>query len=256
MQPMKIKQLTYLSVIFLIMPFGLLGQKVKVETTKLEIKDNKLVISYSFVKSKKNQLFDVWLSIKTETGKVINANSLSGDIGKNILGGEDKQIVWDFNKDGIILNEEVSVEVLTDIVSAGASSGKAILLSSIVPSLGLTNLDKGNPYWLLGVATYGALGASVFLNNKAVTDYDSYKTERNKETSNTLFSNSEKNEQLSKTMAYSAAGIWAVSMVWTVIKAKKSGKSVASSFNKKKLFFHTGINPKTKIAGFSLKYRF
>ena len=80
----------------------MLAQNVKVETSNLEIVNNKLIIDYNFIKSKSTQRFTVWVEITKSTGEKINAQSFSGDIGDNLQGGENKQIIWDYNKDGII----------------------------------------------------------------------------------------------------------------------------------------------------------
>ena len=82
---MKILCLNLFCIISILLTNNLNAQKkVKIETTSLEIVDNKLVIKYDFVKSKKNQLFDVWLEITTASGKKLNASSLSGDLGNNV----------------------------------------------------------------------------------------------------------------------------------------------------------------------------
>ncbi len=254
---MKFLQLISFCILSLLITSQLVGQNVKIETTNLEIKENKLVIDYIFIKSKKNQKFNIWVEITTVSGKKLSTNSLSGDVGDNISVGETKQIIWDYNKDGVILNEEISVQVLADVVkTSGGSSGKAILLSALVPGLGITKLEGGKPYWLMGVVTYAALGTSIMLNNKAVTDYDAYLLETNEQTSNDLFNSSERNKQLSTTMAIAAGGIWVGSIIWTIIKAKNAGVSTANVYKKKKLFFSTGIDPRTKTAGINLKYRF
>ena len=257
-----ILKFVFLLISILLFGFNVNAQKVEMETTNLEIKNNKLVISYDFTKFKKSQTFEVWIEISTLSKKQINATSLTGDIGKTVTSGIGKQIIWDYVADGVLLNEEINVEVKAilnvPIKNNSASINlKPILLSALVPGLGLTNIDKGKPYWIMGVATYGLIVGSVIMNKNAVADYDSYLAENNDyNKSEDFLKNSETKDQNSKIMAYSSAGIWAVSMVWTIIKAKKQGKSVTSILNTKKVFFYSGINPRTKSAGFTLKYRF
>lgn len=234
------------------------AQKVKIETTNLEILNNKLHIDYRFIKSKSTHRYSVWIEVSKSTGEKINANALSGDIGENITGGENKQIVWDYNKDGIILNDEINVEVFANITVLGPGMGKAMLLSAVLPGLGLTAIDKGKPYWLMGVAAYGLLGSSIYLNNQAVQQYNDYLNESTDTSiSEDLLSRAENSDQLSKTLGYSAIGIWAGSMIWTAIKAKSAKSALTGSLNKKqKLFLYGGINPYTKTSGFTLKYSF
>lgn len=237
--------------------FELQAQSVKVETSNLEIVNNKLIIDYNFIKSKSTQRFNVWVEITKSTGEKINAQSFSGDIGDDLKGGENKQIIWDYNKDGIILNDDINVEVFANITVLGPGMGKALLLSTIFPGLGLSKIDPGKPYWLMGVVGYGLLGGSLLMNKTAVQNYEDYLNTEDPIDSEDLFSRSEENSKLSKTFAYSAIGIWAVNLIWTAVKAKNSQSAITGSLNKKqKVFLYGGLDPKTKSAGFTLKYRF
>ena len=237
--------------------FELQAQSVKVETSNLEIVNNKLIIDYNFIKSKSTQRFNVWVEITKSTGEKINAQSFSGDIGDDLKGGENKQIIWDYNKDGIILNDDINVEVFANITVLGPGMGKALLLSTIFPGLGLSKIDPGKPYWLMGVVGYGLLGGSLLMNKTAVQNYEDYLNTEDPIDSEDLFSRSEENSKLSKTFAYSAIGIWAVNLIWTAVKAKNSQSAITGSLNsKQKVFLYGGLDPKTKSAGFTLKYRF
>lgn len=252
----KVKCLFLCCAVFSCVSVKMLGQKVQVETTNLEITDNKLVIDYQFVKSKKSQRFNVWVEISTVTGRKLNASSLSGDIGDSIQGRYPKQIIWDYNADGIILKEEVKVIIYANIFDLGPSFGKSVLLSSLVPGLGLTKMKDGGPYWLMGVAAYGALGTSLYLNHETVNNYNAYLESQDKSKSNELFNTSRNYKQMSDIMAYSAIGIWSTSIIWTIIKARKKNTSMANLYRNKKMFFYTAIDPTSKTAGFNLKFRF
>ena len=258
----QMKQSTYLLLFVLISGFfftheTLKAQKVKIEVTNLEILNNKLNIDYKFIKSKSNQRYNVWVEITKSTGEKINAKALSGDVGDNITGGENKQIIWDYNKNGIILDDEINVEVFADITVLGPGPGKAIFLSAILPGLGLTAMDKGKPYWIMGVAGYGLLAGSVYMNKTAEQEYKDYLDAKDTGEANDFYDSSKKYNQLSQTMAYAAIGVWAGSLIWTTLKAIGGNKSTMGSINKKqKLFLYGGINPYTKTSGFTLKYRF
>jgi len=251
------KTLTFFSIIFFLLIQPLQAQKTKVEITNLEIKDNLLIVSYSFLKSKNNYRYTTWIEVSKSTGEKINTNALSGDIGNNVTGGENKQIIWDYNKDGIILNDEINVEVFANITVLGPGVGKAMMLSAVLPGLGLTAVDKGKPYWLMGVATYGLLGGSIFLNHQAVQQYNDYLNESTDVSlSQDLLSQAKGSDQLSKTLGYSAVGIWLGSMVWTALKAKSNNNASIGLIKKQRFFLYGGINPYTKTKGFTMKYRF
>ncbi|OQX97084.1 MAG: hypothetical protein B6I20_13415 [Bacteroidetes bacterium 4572_117] len=233
------------------------AQSVKIETTNLEIKNNQLFITYNFVKSKSSHSYNVWVEITKSTGEKINAKSLSGDIGPNIQGAESKQIIWDYNKDGIILDDEIDIEVIADITINDPRTGKAILLSSILPGLGLSKVDPGKPYWLMGVVGYSLIGGSVIFNKAAVANFNDYTNSEDPVISDDLYATSADKDKMSKICAFSAIGLWAGNIIWTAIKAKNSQNAITGRFNKKqKVLFYGGLDPKTKSAGFTLKYRF
>jgi len=87
------------------------AQESKIENTQLQLLGDNLIITYDVVGS--SSLDNVWLEIKTTSNKSINAKTLSGDIGKKILAGKKKKIVWNMKADGVDLQgEELNVKVL------------------------------------------------------------------------------------------------------------------------------------------------
>ena len=80
------------------------AQESKIENTQLQLLGDNLIITYDVVGS--SSLDNVWLEIKTTSNKSINAKTLSGDIGKKILAGRKKKIVWNMKADGIDLQGE------------------------------------------------------------------------------------------------------------------------------------------------------
>jgi hypothetical protein len=233
----------------------LVAQRIKITTTSIEDVNNKLVIKYGFINSSPKDLFKVVIIIKASSGQAISISDLSGDIGDNITGGTNKQIIWDYNADGIIMEDNIKVEVLAHLIMPDVSMGKALTLSTIWPGLGLSKINK-KPYWIIGVVAYGSLAGSYFMNKKANNSYTAFLENTEDELSDGLLSTSQSQNQLSKTLAYSAIGIWGINLVWTAIKAKKGNQSTIGILNKQKLFFSTSFDPFTKTKGFSLTYRF
>jgi hypothetical protein len=90
---------------------GAFAQETKIENTQLQLNGDNLIITYDVIGS--TDLDNVWLDIKTTSNKTITAKTLSGDIGKTILVGKNKKIIWDMKADGIDLQgEELNVKVL------------------------------------------------------------------------------------------------------------------------------------------------
>jgi len=210
------KQKNFISMVLIIMLVfcGLtpgFAQDVEITTTNLAILDKKLEISYEYVKSKKKHRFDVWVEITTVSGKAINARTLSGDIGDGLAGGKDKKIIWDYNADGIVLNEEINVKVkaIVSTVVGAVKTGKVILQSVVLPGWGLSTIDPDKPYWLLGVAGYGALGTSLYLRSSYKSNYDSYLNATDSDASDEFLEKSLSQQTLSRVFAYTTIGIGA-----------------------------------------------
>ncbi len=238
------------------------AQDVKIEITSLEIVNNKLVITFDFVEDNEDNRYDIWVEITNLSDKRINARTLKGDLGDKLEGGKGKQIIWDYIADDVVLNEEINVEVKALISRSeisnltSTSAGKAILLSAIFPGWGLSKLDPGKPYWIMGISTYLLATSSIVLNRSAENHYLNYKTDLNQESSDESLEKSKSQDQLSKVTAYSAIGIWAINIIWTVAKASKSKNKSFGSLNNQKIQFFSSYNPMFKSSGFTLKYNF
>ncbi len=247
------------SLFFVIMSGSAFAQNADIEIKDLVIENNQLVIYYDILKAKKKETFEVWPEITTSNGQKINASAFSGDYGEGIVAGTDKKIIWDYNADGVILNDKVYVELKAKIAlyKTDIGLGKALLLSAVVPGLGINKTKGGGMYWLMSIPVYGLATGAFFNHNQAKDKYDQYVNSefQNPSEADNLYRDAEDYQSTSQTLTYSAIGLWAVNMIWTGIVAKKNS-SLSAYYNKKKTFFYTRLNPATKTVGFTLKYRF
>jgi hypothetical protein len=236
----------------------LIAQDVKVDLISLEVVNKKLEINYNFVKSKKTQRFNVWVEITNSTGEKLNARALSGDIGDNLMGGEGKKIFWDYNADGVVINEEIEVEVKATVstVKGAVNTGGAFARSLLMPGWGLSYIDQGKPYWLIGVAGYACLGSSLYLNSSSNSNYDKYLNSTNPDEINSYFNKSQSQRSTSKALAVAAIGTWSFSMVWTLVKATKKNKSLTTMNWQNNLRFFSKVDPWSKTTIFALQYKF
>ncbi len=234
------------------------AQDVQIETTNLAIFDKKLSISYEFYKSKKKHRFDIWVEITTSIGEKINARALSGDIGENLPGGKDKKIIWDYNADGVVLNDEINVKVkaMVSTVVGSVNTGKVLLQSVILPGWGLSTIDPEKPYWLLGVVGYATLGTSLYLRSSYKSNYDSYLNATDAQESLDFYNKSQSQKSLSGVFAYSAIGIWSLGIIWTAVKVSKKNNSLSVQNINQKFYLFSSYDPKFKTSNFTVRYRF
>lgn len=83
-----------------------------VPTPQLSLQDQGIHIDYDILNSTEEELFTIRIEVTDAQGRLIQAQSLTGDIGENIPGGTRKQIIWDIEADSIFLDEEIFIEVI------------------------------------------------------------------------------------------------------------------------------------------------
>jgi len=91
-----------------------------------------------------------------------------------------------------------------------------VFQSLVFPGWGLSSLKK-KPHWIKGLAAYGCVAGSVYLNRQAVETYgqiDSYQDYQDKDD---LYQEAMKQDNLSEVLAYTAAGIWVIDFIWTLL---------------------------------------
>jgi hypothetical protein len=106
------------------------------------------------------------------------------------------------------------------------SKGNVLLSSVVLPGWGQTKTSRGKPYWLIGAAGYGCLAGSVIMTLNSRSVYNDYKTEMDPDYSNDLFEKANQRKNVSKYLAFSAAGIWAVDLIWVLATPARSSGSV------------------------------
>ncbi len=104
-------------------------------------------------------------------------------------------------------------------IPARVKTGKHLLQSTIWPGWGLTSISNGKPYWLIGIAGAGCIGSSVYYNYQANTNYNDYLDSNDPAKINTYFDDAVMQDNISKALAYTAAGIWVADLGIVFIKA-------------------------------------
>ncbi len=257
-----------------IIPQEVYGQSAaKIENIKFDAEGSKLAITYDILKFKTGETFEIWVKIKTASGKTIIPSTMYGDVNKGVSGGAGKRIVWDVEADNVTLEEEFSVEVYgrsdtqttTSQTEAkkspqekpqktggnGISMGKALAFSAVLPGLGNRAVKGSGSQWLLGVAGYGCIAGSVILNRSAYNAYEEYEKADNAGDRDAYFSKAEKNDKISKILIYCAAGIWVTDLVWTGLQASKTRKNPET-----KVSLNYYYDPVLNKSLFGLSYRF
>ena len=233
----------------------------------LQIQDDNLVIGYDILKSSSRDQFRVWVEVSDSRGYILNAKTLSGDIGENVQGGKNKQIIWDYRSDNIDPDDEIFVQVFAEKISEpeedlakpvpevqSISKGVAILQSAAFPGWGLSRIHKGKPHWIKGVAAYGCLAGSIILNQKAHTSYDQYLGSFDVTESDAFYNDAVQQDKLSKVFAYAAIGIWVADLVWVVLDSSGHNEQLRS--HSKGINIRTDYNIEMNVPVIAFTYNF
>ena len=253
MKGMKINFLLLISFIFgCCLQQGFSQSAAEIQNISFKAQNDTLIVTYDIEKAERKELFDISLVITTASGKLIRPRTVSGDVGSNITSGKGKQIYWDLNRDQIFLNEGIEVEI--EAVALGipikfVSRGKALFLSTFVPGLGITKLNKGGPYWLMAVATYGAAAGSVVFYYLADDNFKKYLASMDIDERSKLHSKVETQNTISDILMYSAGVVWLGNMIWTLAHPNKTKQA-------KGLSFGGSYDPVIGRPVFALRYRF
>ena len=308
--PRRILYICTVSFVCLFHPSLFAQDEISVSQSSLKFLNDRLIIKYDILGSIPEDRFRVWLEITDSTGAKIAARYLYGDIGDEVPGGLQKQIIWDLAADSLYLNMDVNVEIFaaknikpvpvaeepavqetkTDtaitILAAeqlaetkddpeaekkkegeiseaqtetevtekktetepqaeadkeepaakesnkSAQVGTNLLLSTVCPGWGLTRLSGGKPYWLIGVAGYGCIASSYYLNRLSSSNYDKYLNSsdiNNTDEMDDYYNTGKKQYTASYVLALSAITIWVADLGVTWIKASKVKRSAASA---------------------------
>jgi len=204
---------------------------------QLEIKDNKI--------TELNEVLSISQLVTVKTKPKFEDKKAKSEIVKE---GKDSKITpgkaEDVKKTKVKTTYKSSVKV-----------GKIILMSSVVPGLGLTKLSNGKPYWLIGVAGGGCLVTSVYYNKRAASSYDDYLNPVDVNEVKNDYDNAIKQQNLSKILAISAVTIWVTDLAFTSIKVLKMKKSI--SYNgKNTLSIGYIFNPVNAAPMLSMNFKF
>ena len=127
------------------------------------------------------------------------------------LGGTDPLT----GEDGISKNEFMGATGLPVKPKTYSRTG-LVFQSLLFPGWGLTQVKK-KPHWIKGLAGYGCIAGSVYLNRQAVETYAQIDSFQDYQDKDDLYQKALKQDNISEVLAYTAAGIWVVDFIWTLV---------------------------------------
>ena len=272
------KSTLYIVLLLIIFLSGYSGAQElpQVSTPRLELRNNTLVIHYDINNFKSGDEFHVWIEITDADGNIIGTRTLSGDVGKNIPGGENKEIIWDFKKDQVTTYANIYVQVNVEkqipqqmaeekkpperteagetVATKRVGTSALILRSAVFPGFGFVKMEKSDLHLIKGVAGYGCIASAIILNRLAVSNYNKYLGSYEIAKSDNYFKKSVLQDKLSEVCAYTAVGIWAAEIVWILVESK--GDKNSHTACGRKFSIDPEYDPLHHTSMISLSYKF
>jgi len=129
-----------------------------------------------------------------------------------------------------------------------------ILQSLALPGLGLSRMT-GQPHWVRGVVGYGCIAGSVAYYTKAKSTFGEYQTQTTVDGASELYKASTRQDLISEILVFTAIGIWATDMVWTILSS--SGlKGMSSQNSISGLSVSTSFEPRSRLPLLGIRYSF
>ncbi len=203
------------------------NSSARIDNVDFSVSAENVAISYEILNPQVGETYDVSVSMRSENGAQLYANSLTGDVGKVQAGKH--LVLWNYTKDnrtaiGQKIYAEINCTVTTKPISRelNVSTGGALARSLILPGWGNVYLGGSKANWLWSAAGYGLLGGALLMNSQSGSDYNSYKTAKTTAQSNSFYNSAQSKQTLALSLAGGAAATWAISLVSTGIKASKA----------------------------------
>jgi len=130
-----------------------------------------------------------------------------------------------------------------------------IIQSMLLPGLGLSRVNSGQPHWIKGVVGYGCIAGTLYFNRKAVTSETSYLGSNDSDERDILFADAVRQDNISEALAYTAIGIWVADLVWTILGTTDLNMD-QSSANYKGFSIGTTVEPVSSVPLLALRYKF
>ncbi|MBI5220103.1 MAG: hypothetical protein HY958_14340 [Bacteroidia bacterium] len=214
----------FLILILLCLPFNSLqAQTARISNVNFDYNGQNIVITFDISGGEKTDRFNILPEIYKSNGDKIPALSFEGDV-KSVSAGNQKKILWNYKKDGVELDNHVSVKLSANI-QPEIQLGKHLLKSAIYPGWGDYKLREGKHYFLYGVVGYGCMGTSAFMGLKALTSFNNYSTATTASVANNYYNQAISQRTAALSFVGAAAIIWAVDMIFVAKRANILKKS-------------------------------
>ncbi len=157
-----------------------IGQSlVSITNIRVDLDNNRVKVFYDITGV--TSADSVYIQVESRNRGLLNAVTVTGDVGTSVLPGKNKMIFWDYRLDGIkIDDDEIQVNILVrQPIQPGSVGGGPIyaLLSAVAPGVGNIFVQPNKKVGLRPLLTGAYVGLIVYglvRKNQADKQYDLY----------------------------------------------------------------------------------
>lgn len=249
------KRITFLFVLAFIANFSYGQKQAQITIINLYEDAGKIYINYDIDQSMPEESFDVKIIATHSNGQAIAAHTLGGDIGENIKGGKNKQVVWSYEQDGIYLDETINIQLFADkVVDVNYySTPKLLIASTILPGKGVNMLDRSKSYLGWTGLAYGLVGVSVLYSLSSLSTYNNYTAAITATDRDTYYNKYKTKTTVAGVAAISALGVWG----WNYVRIFLTKNSIIKNQNSlSSWFLYPSYNTFTNSKMLTLSFKF
>ena len=202
--------------------------RVTVSNVRLEADSNRVKIQYDVVGI--DAADSVFIQVESRSGGILQAITVTGDVGRGILPGINKTVYWDYALDGVPIADDIQATVsvkpvtLTRQQSTGSGGAAYALLSALAPGLGTIFVQPGRKIGarpLLTVAYGGLLVYGLVQRGQSKKQYALYEAGRDEAD----YTNANQYHHQYLLAVRAAALILVADVVYTYLKGRKNDKA-------------------------------
>ena len=222
------KRIDFILFLFTLFSSLFAQESFKISKPDLSFENNILTIKYDVIGCGNNEYVNIRMIILNSKGDTINPVYISGDIGKQIVCGIGKSILWDLEKERIALNDDISVLIkgekynpptpAKEIISNNPKkfTRENVFFSTVlVPGLGQSKVSGKNCYFVFSGLVYGSLGTSIYFATRSEKYKEYYHAAIGSTERDDLYNKWQNSYNMSKYFAIGSVGVWLTNIIWS-----------------------------------------
>ncbi|GAA4403120.1 hypothetical protein GCM10023187_18880 [Nibrella viscosa] len=217
-------------------PARCLGQKAPIANVRVEWDATRAKIMYDLADNVPAD--SIYIQVESRSKGLLAARTVSGDIGRGVMPGQNKTVYWDYPLDRVVIGDKDQLRAEVFVKSPATGGGPANALASLlVPGLGNVLVQPNRQIGLrpLITAGYGGLLAyGLIQRSRANRQYSLYESQLTAEDAEPFYQESARLRHHYLITTRAAAAVLVADVVYTFFRGRSNLKQQVP----KRVVFH------------------